>query len=56
MVLVFASGLPHLSMDFSSSLFSGYANARGEPYSGFDPDIIDDLYQALDAQIPMQAA
>ena len=31
-------------------------NARGEPYSGFDPDIIDDLYQALDAQIPMQAA
>ena len=32
------------------------ANAQGEPYSGFDPDIIDDLYQALDAQIPMQAA
>lgn len=26
-------------------------NARGEPYSGFDPDIIDDLYQALDAQL-----
>ena len=31
-------------------------NARGEPYSGFDPDIVDDLYQALDAQISMQAA
>ncbi|PCK08018.1 MAG: hypothetical protein COA42_11275 [Alteromonadaceae bacterium] len=23
-------------------------NAQGEPYSGFDPDIIDDLYEALD--------
>ena len=31
-------------------------NARGEPYSGFDPDIIDDLYQALDAQLALKAA
>ena len=31
-------------------------NARGEPYSGFDPDIIDDLYQALDTQLASRAA
>ena len=31
-------------------------NAQGQSYSGFDPDIIDDLYQALDAQLPLKAA
>lgn len=29
-------------------------NALGEPYSGFNPDIIDDLYQALDTQLILQ--
>ena len=31
-------------------------NQYGEPYSGFDPDIIDDLYQALNEQLSEQAA
>ena len=31
-------------------------NQHGEPYSGFDPDIIDDLYQALNEQLSEQAA
>ena len=26
-------------------------NVDGQPYGGFDPDIIDDLYRALDKQI-----
>ncbi|MEE4305156.1 MAG: hypothetical protein V2J19_13495, partial [Wenzhouxiangella sp.] len=27
-------------------------SADGKPYGGFDPDIIDDLYQALDDALP----
>lgn len=27
-------------------------SAEGKPYAGFDPDIIDDLYQALDQALP----
>lgn len=27
-------------------------SADGQPYGGFDPDIIDDLYQALDRSLP----
>lgn len=31
-------------------------NAQGEPYSGFDPDIIDDLYEALDFRLTSGSA